>query len=278
MNNHDVVTYALHGLSDKYDQVMGIIPHRDSFPDLKTVRSMTTEKMRLNSKSQPLLSDTSPSSPTILLTENANCQTSSSLTRSDAQLQTSLPTPSSSSSLFHHYSSHELKDLEDKSLKNRRDKFEWTSSSTYPPEVKLSLIGYEDKEGPYQPKTAECEIKPKSQWTNDDGRMVNQDQRLKGIIISCVPDDIMEPVISCKTAKATWTDLVHSFEGLVVEMFDWDEEEVSDDENMTQVNVLMALAVDDLTVRKNHARNSEWIDITMRKVNILLPMDEDADW
>ncbi|GJS70676.1 hypothetical protein Tco_0703517 [Tanacetum coccineum] len=29
---------------------------------------------------------------------------------------------------------------------------------------------------------------------------------------------------------------------------------------------------------KNHARNGEWIDIIMRKVNILLSMDEDADW
>ncbi|GJT44496.1 hypothetical protein Tco_0953211 [Tanacetum coccineum] len=62
------------------------------------------------------------------------------------------------------------------------------------------------------------------------------------------------------------------------ETFDWDEEEVSDDEEMTQVNVLMALADDELVVGKNHARNGEWIDITMRKVNILLSMDEDADW
>ncbi|GJV98147.1 retrovirus-related pol polyprotein from transposon TNT 1-94 [Tanacetum coccineum] len=66
--------------------------------------------------------------------------------------------------------------------------------------------------------------------------------------------------------------------GLVAETFDWDEEEVSDDEEVTQVKVLMALADDELTVGKNHARNGEWIDITMRKVNILLSMDEDADW
>ncbi|GKC89733.1 hypothetical protein Tco_1150382 [Tanacetum coccineum] len=41
---------------------------------------------------------------------------------------------------------------------------------------------------------------------------------------------------------------------------------------------MMALADDELTVGKNHARNGEWIDITMKKVNILLSMDEDADW
>ncbi|GKA73825.1 hypothetical protein Tco_0780127 [Tanacetum coccineum] len=55
--------------------------------------------------------------------------------------------------------------------------------------------------------------------------------------------------------------------GLVAETFDWDEEEVSDDEEVTQVKVLMALADDELTVGKNHARNGEWIDITMRKLN-----------
>ncbi|GKA81068.1 hypothetical protein Tco_0787760 [Tanacetum coccineum] len=65
--------------------------------------------------------------------------------------------------------------------------------------------------------------------------------------------------------------------GLVAETFDWDEEEVFDDEEMTQVKVLMALADDELVVRKNHARNDEWIYIAMRKVNILLCMDEDVD-
>nr|GEY12540.1 retrovirus-related Pol polyprotein from transposon TNT 1-94 [Tanacetum cinerariifolium] len=39
----------------------------------------------------------------------------------------------------------------------------------------------------------------------------------------------------------------------------------------------MALADDELTVGKNHARNGKLIDITMRKVNILLSMAEDAD-
>nr|GEZ04783.1 retrovirus-related Pol polyprotein from transposon TNT 1-94 [Tanacetum cinerariifolium] len=65
---------------------------------------------------------------------------------------------------------------------------------------------------------------------------------------------------------------------LVAKTFDWDEEEVSDDdEEVTQVKVLMALADDELLMEKNHARNDEWIDITIRKVNIILSMDEDAD-
>ncbi|GJS11707.1 hypothetical protein Tco_0368503 [Tanacetum coccineum] len=66
--------------------------------------------------------------------------------------------------------------------------------------------------------------------------------------------------------------------GLVAATFGWDEEEVSDDEDVTQVKVLIALVDDELTVEKNHARNGEWIDITMKKVNILLFIDEDADW
>ncbi|GJQ96142.1 retrovirus-related pol polyprotein from transposon TNT 1-94 [Tanacetum coccineum] len=69
------------------------------------------------------------------------------------------------------------------------------------------------KDGPFQPKTAEGDAKPESQWTQDERRVVIQDQRLKSIIMSCLPDDIMEYVISCVSAKETWTDLVHSFEG-----------------------------------------------------------------
>ncbi|GKC05248.1 retrovirus-related pol polyprotein from transposon TNT 1-94, partial [Tanacetum coccineum] len=65
---------------------------------------------------------------------------------------------------------------------------------------------------------------------------------------------------------------------LVSETFDWDEEEVLDDEEMTKVKLLMALADDELTVGKNHAHNGEWIGIIIRKVNILLSMDEDANW
>ncbi|GJU36017.1 hypothetical protein Tco_1184371 [Tanacetum coccineum] len=66
--------------------------------------------------------------------------------------------------------------------------------------------------------------------------------------------------------------------GLVAEIFDWDEEEVSDKEEVTQVKVLMALADGELNVGRSHARNGERVKITIRKVNTLLSMDEDADW
>ncbi|GKE56634.1 hypothetical protein Tco_1495819 [Tanacetum coccineum] len=69
------------------------------------------------------------------------------------------------------------------------------------------------EDGPFQPKTTKGANKPEAQWSNDERRVVNQDQRLKSLIISCLPDDITESVISCATTKKTWTDLVHSFEG-----------------------------------------------------------------
>ncbi|GJV33147.1 hypothetical protein Tco_1393547 [Tanacetum coccineum] len=59
---------------------------------------------------------------------------------------------------------------------------------------------------------------------------------------------------------------------------DEDGKDVFDDEELVQVKALMALADDELAVGKNHARNGEWIDITMRKINILLSMDEAADF
>ncbi|GJW83842.1 hypothetical protein Tco_0156987, partial [Tanacetum coccineum] len=53
ISNDDVVTIALEGLPDKYDNVSGIIVHRETFSDLKTVRSMlTTEEMRFKSRAQ----------------------------------------------------------------------------------------------------------------------------------------------------------------------------------------------------------------------------------
>ncbi|GJV85179.1 hypothetical protein Tco_1525077 [Tanacetum coccineum] len=80
------------------------------------------------------------------------------------------------------------------------------------------------KDGPFKLKIAQGDTKPENQWTEEDRRVVNQDQRLKSIIISCLSDDIMESVISCEIAKDTWTDLVHSFEGL----FDTKENRIMD--------------------------------------------------
>ncbi|GJT27969.1 hypothetical protein Tco_0908244, partial [Tanacetum coccineum] len=68
MDDDDIVTYAINGLSEKYGSLAQIIAHKYPFPDLATVRTMvTTEEMRLRSK-QPILStSTTSSSPQVLL-------------------------------------------------------------------------------------------------------------------------------------------------------------------------------------------------------------------
>ncbi|GKB35071.1 hypothetical protein Tco_0880013, partial [Tanacetum coccineum] len=64
--------------------------------------------------------------------------------------------------------------------------------------------------------------------------------------------------------------------GLVAEAYEWDEEDVlSDDNDMTKVKVLMALADDEnVVVGKESARNGEWVKISMRKAHTLLDMED----
>ncbi|GJU42640.1 hybrid signal transduction histidine kinase M [Tanacetum coccineum] len=70
MSDDDVVSYAIHGLSDKFANVATIISHRVPFPDLDTMRSMvTTEDMRHNSKSQTFSANTTSSAPQVLIAE-----------------------------------------------------------------------------------------------------------------------------------------------------------------------------------------------------------------
>ncbi|GKC29470.1 hypothetical protein Tco_1036764 [Tanacetum coccineum] len=54
---------------------------------------------------------------------------------------------------------------------------------------------------------------------------------------------------------------------LIAESYDWDEEEVSSDDNdVTEVKALMALADEErVSVGKESARNGEWIKISMKK-------------
>ncbi|GJY05292.1 retrovirus-related pol polyprotein from transposon TNT 1-94 [Tanacetum coccineum] len=57
--------------------------------------------------------------------------------------------------------------------------------------------------------------------------------------------------------------------GLIAKAYEWDEEEVSSDDNeMVKVKVLMALAKENDVVSKEGARNGEWVKISMRKKRI----------
>ncbi|GJY38433.1 hypothetical protein Tco_0424797 [Tanacetum coccineum] len=105
--------------------------------------------------------------------------------------------------------------------------------------------------GPYVPMTA-GQRKPEGQWTGDDRKAANVDQRLKSFILSILPDDQMNSVINCEIAKSTWEDLILYHEGPSNV-----KENVSlDDSEMVEVKVLMALADDEnAVVGKESARN-----------------------
>ncbi|GKB68676.1 hypothetical protein Tco_0930088 [Tanacetum coccineum] len=64
--------------------------------------------------------------------------------------------------------------------------------------------------------------------------------------------------------------------GLIAESYDWYEEEVSSDDNeVTEVKALMALADEEIvSVSKESAINGEWIKISMKKLHTLLEMED----
>ncbi|GJV84000.1 retrovirus-related pol polyprotein from transposon TNT 1-94 [Tanacetum coccineum] len=63
------------------------------------------------------------------------------------------------------------------------------------------------KNGPFIPMTV-GQRKPEGQWTRDERKDANLDQRLKSLIMSVLLNDQMNPVINRLTAKSTWDDLI----------------------------------------------------------------------
>ncbi|GJY23326.1 retrovirus-related pol polyprotein from transposon TNT 1-94 [Tanacetum coccineum] len=68
------------------------------------------------------------------------------------------------------------------------------------------------KNGPFIPMVA-GQRKPGGQWTADERKAANLDQHLKSLIMTVLPDDQMNSVINCLTAKSTWDDLILYHEG-----------------------------------------------------------------
>nr|GEU87301.1 retrovirus-related Pol polyprotein from transposon TNT 1-94 [Tanacetum cinerariifolium] len=68
-----------------------------------------------------------------------------------------------------------------------------------------------------------------------------------------------------KSASASKTLMVNNI-SIIAEAYEWDEEEVSSDDNeMVKVKVLMALAEENDTASKEGAKNGKWVKISMRK-------------
>nr|GEU45231.1 hypothetical protein [Tanacetum cinerariifolium] len=68
------------------------------------------------------------------------------------------------------------------------------------------------KNSPFISMTA-GQRKQENQWTGDERKAANLDQRLKSLIMSILPDDQMNTVINCLTATSTWDDLILYHEG-----------------------------------------------------------------
>ncbi|GJW75062.1 hypothetical protein Tco_0134432 [Tanacetum coccineum] len=56
--------------------------------------------------------------------------------------------------------------------------------------------------------------KPQKKWSPKDIKLANLDKRLKSIIISCLPNDVMKAIIKCATTQSMWNDLILAHEGL----------------------------------------------------------------
>ncbi|GJZ65818.1 hypothetical protein Tco_0622514, partial [Tanacetum coccineum] len=74
------------------------------------------------------------------------------------------------------------------------------------------------EDGPFVPMsslyTSENPLpKCQNQWSNAESCLANEDKRLKSIIITCLPNDVMKSVIKCKRTKEMWNDLILAHEG-----------------------------------------------------------------
>ncbi|GKA28939.1 retrovirus-related pol polyprotein from transposon TNT 1-94 [Tanacetum coccineum] len=119
-------------------------------------------------------------------------------------------------------------------------------------------------QSPFQPKPlSSSQHKPELRPTKDFEAKYNK-VKAKLALLS----------LSASASKAA-TD---KNKGLIAEAYEWDEEEVSlDDNEMVEVKVLMALAEDNDAISKEGARNGKWVKISIRKVHTLLEMEDNND-
>ncbi|GJV95192.1 retrovirus-related pol polyprotein from transposon TNT 1-94 [Tanacetum coccineum] len=118
---------------------------------------------------------------------------------------------------------------------------------------------------PFQPKLIHSsEHKPEPRFTKDFEAKYNKVKAKRALLNSTA----LAPSSSSGKTK-----------GLIAEIYDWDKEEVSSDDNeVTKFKALMALADEErVFVGKESARNGEWIKISMKKVHTLLEMEDNDD-
>nr|GEV18009.1 ribonuclease H-like domain-containing protein [Tanacetum cinerariifolium] len=78
--------------------------------------------------------------------------------------------------------------------------------------------------------------------------------------------------------KCALSSFSNKNKGLIAESHDWDEEEVSSDDEKTKVKTLMAFTDEEkISVSKETAKNGEGTKITIKKVHTLLEMEDNDD-
>nr|GEU86735.1 hypothetical protein [Tanacetum cinerariifolium] len=141
--------------------------------------------------------------------------------------------------------------------------------------------------GPFVPMSA-GNRKLEGQWIGDERKAANLDQRLKSLIISSQQKPKLRPTkdfeakynkVKAKLALLSSSTLAFKSsmvknKCLVVEDYEWDEEDVSlDDNQMVEAKVLMVLTDDEnVVVGKESVRNGKWVKISMRKCKIEKPI------
>nr|GEX98247.1 zinc finger, CCHC-type [Tanacetum cinerariifolium] len=162
------------------------------------------------------------------------------------------------------------------------------------------------EDGPFVPlsnlsTTTNPLSKPQNDWSHAKARLANQDKRLKSIIISCLPNDVMKAALSSKALISdnqfqdndsdVEEDLMSSSEFIVdlnaeyhkrtllanykrfYKRFGRDEESVSsEDKEATKVEAFMGIDEEEPSVGKADTRSGQWVEITMKKIHRLLSM------
>nr|GEX57394.1 hypothetical protein [Tanacetum cinerariifolium] len=105
--------------------------------------------------------------------------------------------------------------------------------------------------------------KPQKQWSHADKRLANLDTKIAAL----------RPKFNA--FKSLEGEKGKSEKGLVAELFDLDEELASSkDEGVTKGKTFMAITEDEPTIGKGDARSSQWVEITIKKANHIMQVQE----
>ncbi|GJW88670.1 hypothetical protein Tco_0164010 [Tanacetum coccineum] len=156
------------------------------------------------------------------------------------------------------------------------------------------------KKSPYIPMAAD-QRKPEVQWTPNERKNSpndEEDTRTSYEYLNDLEEEYQARALLAKSkrffkkvtqrfssAKVTDQTECHKCgrkgknKGLIAETYEWDEEEVSlDDNEVTKVKPLLALTTEErVFVGKESASNGEWVKISIQKVHTLLEMEDNDD-